>query len=64
MPYELKIRRAGSGNVDTLEVEALPAAVDMAKRWIKEGGCQRVDIYDPAHSKDIPIVKDEELREE
>jgi hypothetical protein len=34
----------------------------LPRGWITGGNCQRVDVYDPAISNEIPVMSDEKIR--
>jgi hypothetical protein len=50
------------GKQFTASAESLVGALDLAKKAVRDGDCQRVDIFDSAGSKTNPIVTDEQIR--
>jgi len=64
MAYRVVIKRSDVDLTDTFEAPGIGTARDIAGRAVKDGVCQRVDIYDPALSRDTPIVSYEQILEE
>jgi hypothetical protein len=63
MAYQIK-GALTDGRPFTISAEALGEAKDLAKKSIRDGDCQSVDIFDPALSTTTPVVTDEQLRRE
>jgi hypothetical protein len=64
MAYKVVIKRSDANRADTADAAGLGEAKNLAKRAIRGGVCERVDIYDPAVSRDKPIVAHEDILKE
>jgi hypothetical protein len=51
-----------SGRRFTASAESFVGALDLAKKAVRDGDCQRVDIFDTAGSNTDPIMTDERIR--
>ena len=61
MAYRVVIKRSDVDRTDTSTDESLSVAMELAMRAVRDGICQRVDIYDAAVSADKPVVSHEEI---
>jgi hypothetical protein len=61
MAYQIR-GRLSTGAPFTTSAEGLGEANEAAKKAVRDGNCQRVDIFDPAVSNTNPIVTHEQIQ--